>query len=555
MKRIFVVAMALMCVRAAAAQEPDPLSPLPDSVAERAVALYNEAETIRLAGDATLAAGGSITGNVGVLGGPVVLAGRIDGSLVVINGDLTLGAGAQVTGNVIALGGTLTLAPEARVGGRLVHYREALRYTRSGDIIEREPPDAAAEFVAGREFDFGRTDLVVAVRGGYNRTEGLPVSAGPRVRLGHSNPTVLEALAIYRTVGGLDPDENDIGWALKAEQHFGGRGTIRAGLSWYSEFAAVEDWGLTDRENSLATVLLHIDHRDHYEREGWSAYVTGRPWSSARMTVGYRNELHRSAPVEDPPAVFGEGPWRPQPLIDEGRLHSAFAAGVYDTRNESRDPSAGWLIRGELEVGLGGSLARPVAADFEQEDVLPARPAEESFSAALLDIRRYARFTPYSFLAVRLLAAGSLDGGRLPAQRQHALGGEGSLPGYDRFEFDCGARREQIIARGSAYHPFYGCDRMALVQLEYQAGFPFARRLTERLGLHTGHAVRWVAFFDAGRAWTEPESRDGRRGGQSDFAADAGVGVRLGGVGLYWAFPVSAGADGVNFFVRLGRRF
>jgi outer membrane protein assembly factor BamA len=241
--------------------------------------------------------------------------------------------------------------------------------------------------------------------------------------------------------------------------------------------------------------------------------------------------------------------------VAEGRLRSAFAGAEYDTRNEARDPSAGWLLRGELELGLDGSLERPIAVDFEQEEVLSALPADERFAAAVLDVRRYARFTPYSFLAVRLLAMGSIDGGPLPTQRQHALGGEGSLPGYDRFEFDCGARNERLIAEGTPRFPWYGCDRLALVQLEYQAGFPFARRLTERIGLRTGHAVRWVAFFDAGRAWTEPAARGVRQGGQNDFAADAGLGIRFGAVGVYWAFPLSGNADGVNFLVRLGRRF
>ena len=39
-----------------------------------------------------------------------------------------------------------------------------------------------------------------------------------------------------------------------------------------------------------------------------------------------------------------------------------------------------------------------------------------------------------------------------------------------------------------------------------------------------------------------------------DFAADGGFGLKLGPVGVYWAVPLSARADGINFFVRLGNR-
>ncbi|HEX2167464.1 MAG TPA: hypothetical protein VHG09_09570, partial [Longimicrobiales bacterium] len=148
------------------------------------------------------------------------------------------------------------------------------------------------------------------------------------------------------------------------------------------------------------------------------------------------------------------------------------------------------------------------------------------------------------------------DGAALPPQRQHALGGEGSLPGYRLFEFDCGARTTSVDVGGDTFHPYYGCDRMALVQLEYQAGFPFARRVSEALGLgpSLGYLARWVAFFDAGRAWNEPGSRDGRFGGNDDFSADAGLGIRLGPLGGYWTVPLSGQGHGFNLFVRIEPR-
>jgi outer membrane protein assembly factor BamA len=173
-----------------------------------------------------------------------------------------------------------------------------------------------------------------------------------------------------------------------------------------------------------------------------------------------------------------------------------------------------------------------------------------------VDVRRYARLSPYARIALRVIAAGSIDGGPLPPQRQHALGGEGSLPGYRLFEFDCGARINTVAVGGDTFHPYYGCDRMAVVQLEYQAGFPFARRVSEALGLGTslGYLARWVAFFDAGRAWNEPGSSDGRFGGNADFSADAGLGIRLGPLGAYWTVPLSGHGHGFNLFVRVAPR-
>ena len=66
--------------------------------------------------------------------------------------------------------------------------------------------------------------------------------------------------------------------------------------------------------------------------------------------------------------------------------------------------------------------------------------------------------------------------------------------------------------------------------------------------------ARWVAFFDAGRAWNEPGSRDGRFGGNDDFSVDAGLGIRLGPLGGYWTVPLSGHGHSFNLFVRIAPR-
>jgi len=195
------------------------------------------------------------------------------------------------------------------------------------------------------------------------------------------------------------------------------------------------------------------------------------------------------------------------------------------------------------------------------QPVLGRRAADHRFHAALLDVRRYARTGPGSRLAIRAFAAGSLDGGPLPAQRQHALGGESSLPGYRPFGFDCGARRNRVAVVEdddfveTEFYPYYGCDRVALVQIEYQVRLPLPHDLGRRIsGVDLGPPPSWVIFFGAGRAWNEADARNGRGAGQDDFAADAGFGLRLGRVGLYWAVPLGGGSEGMNFFVRVGPR-
>lgn len=527
---------------------------LPDTVAEGLVAFYNRDATTRLVGDAHIGAATGIRGDVAVLAGNLVIDGNVEGNVVVINGTLEVRAGGRIGGSAVVAGGDVLLQQGATIAGGARAYREPLRYRFQDGRIAYVPPEHERGLAAGIDLPFGRTDIYAAVHTSYNRVEGLPIAVGPRIRFGGAYPTTARALLIVRTAAATEIDPRRLGYVVSAQQLIAPSYGLSLGLRLFSEVVPIEIWHLSDRESGLATFVLHRDFRDHYEREGWAALAhlrrPGAPWA---LELQYRDEEHAARAAADPFTVLdNDGGWRAQPSVAEGALRSVAARLSYDTRNEDRDPSAGWLVHLDIERGLGGTLVNPAAlVDGEPAE----RPARTGFLSGHADVRRYARLSPYSRLAVRILAAGSLDARALPPQRQHVLGGEGSLPGYRLFEFDCGARREVVQLRGQPFHPYYGCDRMALVQLEYQANFPFARRLAESAGLSgsVGNLIRWVAFFDAGRAWTETGALDSRLGGD-DFSADAGLGLRFGPLGAYWAVPLSGSGQGFNFFVRLGPR-
>ncbi|HEU5208537.1 MAG TPA: BamA/TamA family outer membrane protein [Longimicrobiales bacterium] len=531
------------------AQEPSP--ELPDSAAERAISAYNAAD-IRMVGASDIAIGTTLEGSIAVLDGPLRVSGTVQGSVTVINGDLELLSGALITGSALVVGGTVS-GDTAAVQGGVVAYPEPLRYRFEGPGIARARRPVRAVISAGRDFAFGRTDFLAAVHGGYNRVEGLPIVLGPRARLGHSNPTVLEAQAIIRTEKPLDYER--YGWSLRAEQYLGGRRAVSFGVRARSEIVAIESWMLSDLENSLATFLLHQDYRDHYRRQGWSIYLRAHhPQRPIDAMLEYRDERHRSVRAASPLSLIDNGKdWRHEPVIEEGTLRSLTLSLAYDTRNDENDPSAGWYVRGAVEQAINGDLSLTPEAGA----VLGADSTDNHFTHLEVDARRYLRFSPWARLALRVFTAGSLDGDALPAQRQHALGGEGSLPGFPLFAQDCGARTQTIERNGDGAYPFYGCDRLALVQLEYQASFPFAGRLGDQLGLDLdlARAVRWSLFFDAGRAWIEGDARAGRSRGADDFFADTGLGIRIGPLGLYGAIPISGRGHDFNFFVRIGQRF
>lgn len=549
---------------------------LPPAVAESLIEFVNDPSTLHLSAPLRLPAERVVQGNVAVLGGPVTIGGRVEGRLVVINGDVELLPDAVVAGDLTVVGGELTGLETARVDGEVLVYGERLRYVRQGDRISARRADAGWRRAGGGAGRGGRTDFVIATGRSYNRVEGLPITFGPVIETVGSNPLRIRAMGIYRSESGATLD--DLGYYLRAEQFLGGRRAARVGGTLYSVINPIEDWHLTDTENGLATFLLHRDYRDYYGRDGGSVFARLEPRGTA-LSLGAeaRWERHSSEPAGSPWALFGEKRWRNQPLVAEGELHSVALQLDVDSRDRRRDPATGWWLRSEVEHAYHTDLERPAFAVLRPEagapaqfDIAPAEPFGR-FTAAHVDLRRYNRLGPDSRLNLRLLAGGSLTGDALPPQRQHAFGGEGTLPGYSHFQLDCGARRtagfraDEVggapivdLGRTDRYYPRYGCDAFSLVQVEYRGrlslrfdwdGAPW--RDGEDYSDWTfgvDASPDWVVFFDAGRGWAYGP------GQHEPLAMDLGVGLVLDRLGLYAAVPLQ-GRGGLNVFLRLGPRF
>lgn len=582
--RSSLIALSALLLAAAPAAAQQPGAPaaradsvgrmdLPSEVAEEVVDFFNDSRTLHFSGRTRIPEERAVEGDVAVLGGPLTVAGRIAGRVVVINGNVELLPGAVVEGDLTVVGGEITGLDDARVSGQVLSYTERLRYSHRGDRIVRPEAGRREGRSSGweRETGLGRATFLVTTGQSYNRVEGLPILFGPVIETEGSNPFRVRALAVYRTENGPFLRTERWGHDVSAEQFLGGHRELRVGGGVYSVVAPIEDWHLSDTENGLSTFLFHRDFRDHYERKGWNAYATveprGTPFS---LTGGYRSERHASVAAGDPWTIFDNGDaWRPQPLVGEGRLNSVYAAAELDTRNDRDEPSNGWFVQGKLEHALNDDLVRPAALQASGGGfvAVPAVPYGR-FTTGLLDVRRYNRIDPESRLNLRLLLAGSLDGSALPPQRQHVLGGEGSLPGYSLFELDCGARVDRVVrpAGGAApagaepaFFTGYGCDRFALVQAEYRGDLSFRFNWSGRGWWNDDEDatryreswdadVDWVLFADAGHGWST------RRFLGEDTGVDAGFGLVFDEVGVYAAVPLRNGR-GVNLFVRLGSRF
>lgn len=572
--RSVVPLLILLLATPVAGQEPVTRQPvaqvrwdLPAAVADAVVRRLNDPALDLREGSVTVAAGETVAGDLGVIDGPLVLDGTVTGDLLVLNGNATLAAGSRVEGDVLIVGGEVTVAPESMVGGEIVTYAQRLPWEGSVGRIRLIRSPRLADPGFSRD---GSADFLIATGRSYNRVEGMPISFGPRVQTAGSNPFRLQALAVYRTESGFRLEPEEMGYFIRAEQFLGGFRDLRIGIGLHSVVDPIEDWQMTDLESGLATFLFHKDFRDHYERAGWSAFVDWQPRGSAvRLHLENRWENHTSRAVGSPWSLFrNDDAWRPQPVIAAGSFGSLLAQADLDTRASPRNPASGWFVRARLEQAYRVNLTRPemlVPAVDGPASILPEREYGR-FTDARIDLRQYNRIDASSRLNFRVVAGGSLTGSPLPPQRQVALGGEGSLPGYPLFAHDCQARAftgypaGSVVGEEQMYFPEYGCDAFALFQAELRGKLAFRFRWAggpwredadpdDRVwDFGWDMSPDWALFVDAGRGWSFGERPDER------MRVDVGAGLLLERIGLYAALPLTGGG-GVNVFVRLGPRF
>jgi hypothetical protein len=546
-----------------------PRSDLPEDVGRAVVDFYNDPRRTRYEGPVRIQISEVVEGDVAALNGPLTVAGRIEGSVVMVNGDVVIEPDGAITGDVLVVGGDVIGEEGARVGGEILVYPGPLTYEMDGDrlvYLAPPPPPTGSVGLTGTPLTDVHADFLITTGKSYNRVEGLPITFGPRFRTTGSNPLRVHALGVYRTESGFTLDEDRMGYFVQAEQYLGGRREYRVGVTAHSLVEPIEEWHLSDLETGLATFMFHEDYRDHYEREGLSAFVGWTPeLFPLEGTIELRNDRHRALPSGSPLTLFDNAEaWRPQPLVGEGRLSTIAARGTLDTRNDVPNASAGWYVRAGVEHALYAGIER--AAAFSPAVGFPVSLVPQSydrFTAGSLDLRRYNRLSPDTRLNFRLLLAGSLDGTPLPPQRQHALGGEGSLPGYSLFSMDCGARDlalQRVDADDdespAAFFPDYGCDAIALAQVDARGKLGFRLRLDsapwdddgEGIGFGWNIEPDWTVFVDAGQAWAAGERPD------EDLRMDIGAGLIVDRLGIFLATGLKGG-DGVNLFVRVGPRF
>ncbi len=531
---------------------------------------FNGVAGQRGTGTTTIARGDSVIGNVAVLWGPLSIAGTVHGSVIVVNGSVRVLPGGHVDKDVVVTGGAITGADSTSVGGDIRVYPESLRFRQEGGLIIAESPEGtdisdASWFKQWLRRHVRQRRGFFIEGGPYNRVEGLPIIGGPSIRQRTGLGVLrVSALGIYRSADGFAWEGENLGWNASADLTVGGRRNVRFGIEGYDAVRPTESWQLRDVETSLASFFLHRDYRDYYNAKGAHGWVSLNEGRAVSLELGARNERWEPRGTRDPFTLLRNGAqWRPNPTLDDGRLWIGEVKLRLDTRNNVRDPWTGWLLDASLESGGTHRLTLGPTSPIVRDSA--AGPVRERFTRAFADLRRYNRVSPQAQLNVRLVFGAAIAGDPLPLERRFALGGAGTLPGYDfRNPFsgpDVLSCNEGVSIPGTPAQ----CERMLLGQVEYRHDqrvrlFEHEDKDGERR-FRVDRDLALVLFADGGRGWLNGPRSGKLRYPSSSFPSlgtfkyDAGAGVDLHWLGVYVAKSITDWGNPANLVVRLRHRF
>lgn len=548
---------------------------LPRLVTEEVIRFYNDPSTTRLVGRTRLPHGNEWRGNVAVRSGPVLVGGRVQGTLVVINGDLFFESGAQVSGDVIVVGGSANDTARARIDGELRTYREPLLYRlhKEGDEIVYAPNLRRRLWNPGARVSWGtrdsRSTLTIATGGTFNRVEGLPVVFGPLFdwKIERNFRLRVDALGVLRSAGDLSDKRSDLGYMFRSELRSGDVRPVGFGLRAFDVVSPIEDWGLRNAEIGWSAFLFGRDYRDYYLNKGWAARVFAQPERQLSTGLEVRREWQTGVANQDPWTVFRNSDlWRPNPPIDEGHYTTIAATAALDTRNDAEEPTSGWLVRTTFEHSSSKDVVPQAGVPAAVRDSIPTG-GTYAFNRMFVDVRHYTRISPSGRVNLRLVAGGWAGGDPLPLQRRLSLGGPDPMPGHP---FRAAACNSAFTDPAFTSTLVAACDRIIAFQTEYRGHVklnwsynPWKDENPDDEGSRASsffflEGLDVVFFADAGQGWlvgnTPGRVRAGTIPAFSSWLVDAGLGVDWGGFGFYIAKAVTTG-ERLRFTVRLDHRF
>jgi hypothetical protein len=211
-------------------------------------------------------------------------------------------------------------------------------------------------------------------------------------------------------------------------------GLAELGVDAYALTDSEDDWRVTRLDSYLNSALFGRAERDFYRRAGVGAFVSFHLLDA--LTFGGEYRFERVLSLEtlgDTDSIFSDGTGRKNPAVAEGLygtllLRAEWAtrgAGFYDLEASARRrPTLGTIVDRD-GIGRAESGLRSIAT-FELAD--PSLGGAAEYWRASSDSVLSLATGDDQGVALRVRVSGGHD---LPLGRQEALGGWGSLRGYD----------------------------------------------------------------------------------------------------------------------------
>jgi len=321
----------------------------------------------------------------------------------------------------------------------------------------------------------------------------------------------------------------EVGYALGFERPFFVLPQVYLGAEVFDLTASDDQWQISSSEAGLAAVGPRRSYRDYYRRRGGQFSAALRVQPQVEALFALRSERHESLQTESDFSLWNDDePFRSNLDAAEGRLNAFVVGASYSSRRFDRESLETSYRRHQLESLFGLTLDDPKQPredyrlwriDWTSEISSPgALDSDFDFRRHIVSGRVRAEVSPYQEVGARVI--GGWSQGVLPPQRAFAIGGIGSVHGYD-FKESVG-------------------DTMALMNFEYALGWRSGPQL--------------LGFLDAGRttsrlAAAPPTTTDG------EWLKGIGWGIGLGTFRIDFGYKLAKDSGPVQVLLRFGRTF
>jgi len=312
------------------------------------------------------------------------------------------------------------------------------------------------------------------------------------------------------------------GYAIGIEKPFFDSTKLFLGAELFDLTATDDGWRVSSTEASLAAIGPRHSLRDYYERRGVQLNAAVRPNPRVELLFAWRREQHDALNTRSEFSVWnGDEAFRTNLAAAPGSLDALLVGATFDSGGFDRESLDATYRRHQFENAFGARLpdstagmSRPTwRVDWTSEISSPERfGGDFDFRRHIVSGRTRVALSQHQEIAARV--TGGWSEGVLPPQRQFAIGGIGSVHGYD-FKHAVG-------------------DTLGLANLEYSIGWQGGLKL--------------LAFFDAGRV-TSPSSSE------APWLKGAGFGVGLGGMRIDVGYPLDSDRKSPQLLLRIGRTF